>query len=222
MVKQMHLLPRRAGLAVQAFHDYWRHPHGTMGRQVTSVVRYVQSHRLDTPHLGPAQARFDGVVESWYASVDAARAVAQEPTYAGYLAASAARFVDQRGIRGVLACEEAVAERPATSDAADLAWDHERAATAIKLFQFVERERADRGAPPAVDLLGPFRHVRSRPAPIPGKAASAAPFVRVEELWWPTLSAFEAGVAAAPQAWDAFLADPGQAVVLLTQAERFL
>src|SRR3546814_13240624 len=63
--KMYGLIPRKQGMGRDEFHDYYRHPHGTMGRNMTTMRGYVQNHQIDTDRLGPGQARFDAVAEIW-------------------------------------------------------------------------------------------------------------------------------------------------------------
>ena len=37
MIRFFALLPRRPDIDRQRFHDHWRHPHGTMGRQIPGM-----------------------------------------------------------------------------------------------------------------------------------------------------------------------------------------
>jgi hypothetical protein len=48
------------------------------------------------------------------------------------------------------------------------------------------------------------------------------PYLGVRQLWWPTVSTFEAGVRNDPDAFNQLVAKVGSAVTLLAQAERFL
>src|SRR3546814_7697428 len=54
------------------------------------------------------------------------------------------------------------------------------------------------------DRIGAFRHVRSFAIDAVHKGTS--PFIGARELWWPTLSDFERGVAGDRAAFDALLA----------------
>src|SRR3546814_20497817 len=59
--KMYGLIPRKQGMGRDEFHDYYRHPHGTMGRNMTTMRGYVdrQSNpselqslmRIPFPHL---------------------------------------------------------------------------------------------------------------------------------------------------------------------------
>src|SRR3546814_7907151 len=43
--KMYGLIPRKQGMGRDEFHDYYRHPHGTMGRNMTTMRGYVQNHQ---------------------------------------------------------------------------------------------------------------------------------------------------------------------------------
>lgn len=228
MVKQVLLLPRRPDLSPQQFHDHWRHPHATMARRIRMLRGYVQNHRLDTPALGPEQARYDGVVEAWFESEESARSVVEDLIYADFLAEDELNFIDHSGMQGMLVDEEVLAEGPgAETGQADALWDHAGAPFTIKILQLVQEQGeqpwADDGEGERARRLGALRRVRSRPAGSAGDWGDGTAdqmFLGVHELWWPTVSAFERGIAAAPEEWQSFLERPARAVTLLTQAER--
>jgi uncharacterized protein (TIGR02118 family) len=222
------LLPRRSDLSPQQFHDHWRHPHATMARRIGLLHGYVQNHRLDTPALGPEQTRYDGVVEAWFESDETARSVVEDPIYSGFLAEDELNFIDHGGMQGMLVDEEALpVALGAENGDPDALWDHAAAPFTIKILQLVQEQGEQ---PWAGDddaeigrRLGALRQVRSRPAGSAGDwgdGTADLAFIGVHELWWPTLSAFEQGIAAAPAQWRSFLDRPARAVTLLTQAER--
>src|SRR3546814_2704183 len=70
------------------------------------------------------------------------------------------------------------------------------------------------------DRIGAFRHVRSFAIDAVHKGTS--PFIGARELWWPTLSDFERGVAGDRAAFDALLAQAGQHYTMLASAERVI
>jgi uncharacterized protein (TIGR02118 family) len=80
VIKLTCAIRRREGLSAEEFHRYWLEEHGPFaGRLLESlgVLRYVQSHTLDTDlnvaladSRGAAEA-YDGVVEVWFDSLDA-------------------------------------------------------------------------------------------------------------------------------------------------------
>jgi hypothetical protein len=68
--------------------------------------------------------------------------------------------------------------------------------------------------------IGALRHERNYPSrEIHG---DKPPYLGVRQLWWPTLSAFEAGVRKDRDAFNHLIDKAGSAVTLLAQAERLL
>lgn len=227
MVKTFAAIPRRKDISRQQFHDHWRHPHGTLSRKITTLRGYVQSHQVDCPMLGPDQTRYDGITELWYDSVHDATTMTNEPAYIRYNKPDEPLFVDMDGLIFVLMREEVIASRPDINDwpsEADIAWSPWDWAVSTKLIQLVHadadpawasEEDADLGR-----RIGALRHVRSYPlAEVHG---DAPPFTGVRELWWPTISAFEAGVAGNPEAFAALITRVPQSTTLLCAAERVI
>lgn len=220
-------LHRRTDRTEQAFHDHWRHPHGTLGLGVAGARHYVQSHRIDTPLLEPSPTRFDGVVEVWFDCVDDAFNRPNDPVYKTHLGPDEPNFVDMDKTRFLIAQEEVLLAGLGPRHDADEAschWSEHKRPLAIKLIQFYHRDDKDWMTSEDLALgraIGALRHVRSRPHP--AAAARMEPmFAGVRELWWPTLSAFEAGVADGKDAWHALVGRSGAAINLVAQAERYL
>jgi len=219
-------LPRRQDVSVQVFHDHWRHPHGTFGRRISTVRRYVQSHRIDTELLGEEQPMYDGIVEVWFDNVSDALTLGEHPTYRRYLVPDEPRFIDMDGLRYVFTNERIVAsgqDPAAVRDEADLDWAPEVRPTSIKLIQFeTDASGAGGDEQEIADLagrLGALRHARCVPAV--EIHPEGADFTGVRELWWPTLTALENAVTADREAWRRLLAPP-HLVSVVAQAERFL
>jgi hypothetical protein len=217
-------LPRRADVSKQYFHDHWRHPHGTWGRRISTVQRYVQSHRLDCDLLPQSQTRFDGVVEVWIDGFSDARSLPDHPTYRKYLVPDEPNFIDMDKIIFIFAREDIVRSGPDPMEetgSADFAWREDQAPTTVKLIQLAELAPGTDG--PSVDeramgdSLGALRHVRSHSIP----TLTIDRHYGIRELWWPTLSAFEEGVERSPHTMSALLDDRSQ-TTLLCQAERML
>lgn len=227
MIKICELLPPRADISLQAFHDHWRHPHGTIARNIRQVRRYVQNHRIPSDVVGPNPTRFEGIGEGWFDTIEDCLALADVPYMVSTILVDEKRFLDRDGVKILFLAEEVIssgahagAHLRTKTDISDydLQWSDNDRALSIKLFQVIE----DQGDAPwqnADDAelghrIGAFRHVRSTPVVTP------APYVGLRELWWPTLTAFERGVRNAPDAWTTLQARPAKAFCLLTQAER--
>ena len=106
MIKLTFAVRRRADVAPEEFHRYWRDEHGPLVRSFQAVLgirRYVQVHRLDTPFNDALRASrnalepFDGIAELWWDDLDALTAGASttEGLAAGEaLLADEGRFID--------------------------------------------------------------------------------------------------------------------------------
>lgn len=228
MIQFFALIPRLEGVSSSEFHDHWRHPHGTMGRNIPSLRTYVQSHQIHTDLLGPGQAQFEGIAESTFDTNDDAANFGADPYYVQHIQPDEPNFVDQARLEWLNTEEEVLVSRRCESEGAsfpDALWLNLDLPVSIKLLQFV---RADGPAEWAGDddadlgsRIGALRHVRNHPS----KAVhgDTPPYIGVRQLWWPTRSAFDAGVSNDREAFDQLVRKGGvNAVTLLAQAERFL
>lgn len=224
-IKTVAMLPRHPELPEQAFHDHWRHPHGTLGARISTVRRYVQSHRLHTAHLGDDPAIYDGIVELWFDNLADATSLPEHPAYRRDLVPDEPRFIDMDGLRFVVTREEVVSsshDPRSVTDERDLAWDPDARPTAIKLIQLLHPDAPADGSDEAVELAARVRALRHgfcTPArEIHGDGADVS---GVRELWWPTLTALEAGIHGDREAWARLVGQPG-VTNLVAHAERLL
>jgi uncharacterized protein (TIGR02118 family) len=102
VIKLVFNIRRRADIEPVEFYRYWKDEHGPLVRSVADtlgIVRYVQSHTVDTPINDLLQAsrntepRYDGVAELWWASMDDFVSRSSDPAAQ---AASAALLEDER------------------------------------------------------------------------------------------------------------------------------
>ncbi|CAA9238240.1 MAG: hypothetical protein AVDCRST_MAG52-1452 [uncultured Blastococcus sp.] len=225
MIRFFSLLPRRDGVTSQRFHDHWRHPHGTMGRVIPGLNSYVQAHQVHTDLLAPEQSEYEGVAISDFDSPAAATGLLTEPQYVDHVAPDEPSFQDLSRVRFLSTDEEVLQPRLAAGPhEADAQWNVLERPTSIQLLQFVHRDGDAAWATDDDDglarAIGTFRHARNRPnATVHG---DDPPFIGARQLWWPTVSAFEDGVAAAPEAFRRLVGQDGHAITMLTQSERFL
>jgi hypothetical protein len=221
-VKLFACIPRRIDVSRQFFHDHWRHPHGTMGLSIKSIRRYVQSHQIDCAFLGQSQTRFEGCAEVGFGSVEDAIAFANDPIYREHVVPDESLFIDMPSLRHVVCDEEVIQAEESSGGVAD--WRHDNRPVSIKLIQFVEEDGPDRWDRADDALLGgrllAHRHVRSRPSP--QAHPDAAFFLGVRELWWPSLSDFENGIAQASDSWSEMISRPQKSTTMLVQAERYI
>jgi hypothetical protein len=220
-------LPRRKDITAQQFHDHWRHPHGTLARSISTIRNYVQSHQLPCDLLGPDQGLYDGIPEVAWESAADGMGLATHPTYVRDLIPDEPKFIDMERIFFLFTTEEVLQSLPDPNEPGepgDHAWREETRSTSIKLIQLI-RAADEAGLAGTDDLalgrrLGAFRHVRCqqyRPLHEQGHE-----FIGVREMWWPTLTAFERGVARDPAAFAQLKQRAGGSVTLLAVAERFL
>ena len=88
MIKLTFAVRRRADVAPEEFHRYWRDEHGPLVRSFQATLgirRYVQVHRLDTPFNDALRGSrdalepFDGTAELWWDDLDALTAGSSTP-----------------------------------------------------------------------------------------------------------------------------------------------
>lgn len=226
MIRFFSLIPRRPDIDRQRFHDHWRHPHGTLGRQIPGMLTYVQAHQFDSDRLGPGQDEYDGVAMPSFDSATDAAALVDEPLFVDDIRPDEPLFQDLPRVVFFITEEEVLLSRPAigTGTAADRRWDVLERPTSIHLLQFVHLDgNPDWAGPDDAELglrIGALRHAVNRPNAEVHR--DGAPFLGTRQLWWPTLTAFQDGVDADPAAFDELLARAGRAVTMLAVSERFL
>jgi hypothetical protein len=81
MVKHFVLIPKRADVANEVFHEHWRDNHSQLAMMIRSLERYTQSHRLEPAAPGWSQSPFDGIAECGFADLDGAYGLSTNPDY---------------------------------------------------------------------------------------------------------------------------------------------
>lgn len=225
MIQFFALIPRVEGISSQEFHDHWRHPQGTMGRMIPTLRNYVQAHQIHTDLLGSDQAQFEGIAESTFDTVKDAMEFGQEPYSKKYVQPDEHNFVDVPRLEW-LNTKEVLVPRANLQDGASYAdslWLHLDLPVSIKLLQFIRRDGNPNWAgSDDMELgrrIGALRHVRYPSREIHCDNPS---YLGVRQLWWPTVSAFEAGVRNDRDVFNQLIKKAGCAVTLLAQAERLL
>jgi uncharacterized protein (TIGR02118 family) len=225
-------MARKDSVSLQEFHDHYRHPHGTMGTQISTLHAYVQSHQIDTPLLGDSQRRFEAIAELWYENAKDLLDFRNEPTMSSYLNEDEANFVDLKATRLFIGEEEVLTSQPDKSlieaDRANGEFRLSNRPLSVKVIQFMGPEAGSEWCSPEDEALGlrlgVFRHVRCHPTTpstiVPSRKQRAPDFVGVRELWWPTVTAFQKAVEADQTAWRELIARD-HVHTLLAQAERW-
>lgn len=220
-------MPRLSSVSEREFHDHYRHPHGTLALTIRLVKAYVQSHRVHSDLLNEEQAYFEGCAEVWFDSIADVQSLPEDPDYRRYLAPDEPLFIDMERVAFHFLDEEIVESCASTAHHArdeDVIWRPDRLPTSAKLIQFVQEDGKLRwDGEDDLELgrrLGALRHVRCRPISALHPEGSFA--IGIRELWWPTLSALEAGVEQDRDAWDALIGRPSRSIAMVALAERFL
>lgn len=226
-IKMFGAIPRAPQLTPQQFHDHYRHPHGTLGRHLSKMRGYVQSHQVHSNLLDERQTRFEACAEVWLDSVEDAANFGEDPIYLRDVKHDELNFVDMPNLSWAFVEEEVLMSGPDFGEGTtpgDALWRLDNRPNSFKLIQFIEVEGSqswdqdnDR------DLgrsIGALRHVRSRPVPAIHPDGCFA--VGVRELWWGSQTGMEAGIAANPAAWQELLNRPITATSLFANAERFI
>ena len=221
------LIPKKPGLTSEEFHDYYRHPHGTMGRGVTTMRAYVQSHQIHTDRLGDDQAIYEAVAEVWQDNLEDVLNFRTEKIIKQYILEDEPKFIDMDRLAFFIGEEEVVSSGPRQEiglHAGDELWNPANRPTSVKLLHFVKADgNPDWAHADDKDIglaLGALRHVRCHPCA--GFYGAEQPgFLGVQELWWPSRTVFHKAVDANPELFAQFIARAGSSVSLLANAERW-
>jgi hypothetical protein len=220
-VKIFAFLPRKAGIGAGAFHTLWRHPHGTLARDIDTFTRYLQAHRVDGVGLPGAASPHDGAAEMWFATLDDGLGLGGNRYYTEVVIPDESNFIDL----GPFAFRVLTREEPL----ADRGFDPTR--RGVKLVHGIRRPvRASRAEfhdafPDDAEIqlgidLGVTRHVICRALPetygddyVPFDGTqhhwlTPEPFDAIRELWWEDLHAFRDALRARPDAWGRLRASP--------------
>jgi len=230
--KLLAAMARIEGISSQEFHDHYRHPHGTMGMQISTLRQYVQSHQVQTNLLDESQSHFEAVAELWFDNGNDLVHFREEPTMSAYLNGDEPNFCDLRKTRLFIGEEEVLSSAPddllVERDSANGQWRLQNRPLSIKILQFILPAAGEQwygqNDKALGNRLGIFQHVRCHPTSPTTVVASRMnrppDFIGVRELWWPTLTAFERSVAADMQAWHELIVRP-HTHTMLVQAERW-
>ena len=112
MIKVFALLPRRADVSVEYFHDHWRTVHAYHALRISSLRRYVQSHRIGFEVPGLGAAPFEGVAEVWYDDAAAAVGQNEDPDYTEYAKRDEPSFIAVDRLRHVMTNDRIFAGDP--------------------------------------------------------------------------------------------------------------
>ncbi|GAA3704714.1 hypothetical protein GCM10023081_46260 [Arthrobacter ginkgonis] len=226
-IKVFCFIPRRHDFSEKSFHEYWRHPHGTMAKRIKSMQRYIQAHKSVDDQIAPP-APHDGAAEIWFADVDTANRLNEDPNYSDYCGLDEPKFMDL----GPDTFRVLTKERELIPGSLD------QKSRGVKFLHLVRTAgtAADRMLPALENAehlkmakdLGVVAYSVCEALPesyvseLPPQAEvhhwlSLDPYDAVREVWFPDAATYLA--AASTDSWRAFLAAPG---VNLTRSPGFL
>lgn len=190
MIKGIALVAKKAGMADDSFHRYWRDVHGPIALRISALRRYVQSHRLPTPLPGFEHVPYDGVAEVWFDRLEDLTGMPRNPEYVEGAQADEPNFIDTAKLAFLATREHVVIEGPPI--ARDTAW--------IKAI-FLLRRRADMTvaafqdywltghAPQIPRDAGVLRYVQCHQ--LPETYAQGVPaYDGMAELWFESMDSF--------------------------------
>ena len=78
MIKAIYFIKRKPGMALEDFREYWLKEHAALVLKVPGLVKYVQSHTMDSGYR-KHEPLYDGIAELWYENLDDMRKTADTP-----------------------------------------------------------------------------------------------------------------------------------------------
>ena len=227
-LKMFGAIPRKPGITQQYFHDHYRHPHGTMGRRISTMMAYTQSHHFHSDLLGDDQTYFEACAEVWLDRPQDAIDFGKEPNYVEHVLDDEPLFVDLEKLEFLFSEEEVLQGGVDWNDPeatyGDKLFRLDTRPISVKFLQFII-SNGDKPWDQDNDLeLGQkicaLRHVRCRPNAVVHPDGAFA--IGVRELYWPTQLAMEEGIAQDKSACDELLHRPGKSIQFFATAERFM
>lgn len=226
MIRLFAMLTRLPSVTPEYFHDHWRHSHGTYGSTIPGRS-YVQAHQVQTDLLPVDQDLHEAISIIKFDSLGEAGGLVNDPQYYDWILPDEPLFLDKSANEWFASEEEVLVPRFRRQDGANYAdslWYHLDRPVSYQILQFVRPDgNPDWADPDDADLgvrVGALRHARNHP--VRALYGDAPPFLGARQLWWPTRTAFEDGVAADPAAFQELLARAGNAWTVLVQSERFV
>jgi uncharacterized protein (TIGR02118 family) len=84
MIKGIAFISRKAGMAVEEFHRYWRDDHAPLALKMKTLRRHVQSHRSTHDFPGFENCPYGGAAEIWYDDLETLFSLSNDPDYADH------------------------------------------------------------------------------------------------------------------------------------------
>ena len=110
MIKAIYFIKRKPGMSLEAFREYWLKDHAALVLKVPGLVKYVQSHTMDSGYR-KHEPIYDGIAALWYENLDDMRKTATAPTSRETLADDE-KFLDMSKFAFILTKERVQKENP--------------------------------------------------------------------------------------------------------------
>ena len=191
MVKVFALLPKKPDISNEQFHRHWREVHAPLALRISSLRRYVQSHRLPQQIPGFSSPPYEGVAEVWFDNLETALRMRKSPEYLEGAFQDEPNFIDTVGLTRLVTRENVVLAGPEitkdTPGVKGLFLVKRKPGISVAEFQDYWRTRH---APLVPKTPGLRRYVQCHVLPETYETATPA-YDGVAELWWPDLATFE-------------------------------
>ena len=115
MIKAIYFIKRKPGMELEAFREYWLKDHAALVLKVPGLVKYVQSHTMDTGYR-KREPIYDGIAELWYENLDDMRKTADAPISRETMADNE-KFLDMSRFAFILTKERVQKENPVEPNA---------------------------------------------------------------------------------------------------------
>jgi uncharacterized protein (TIGR02118 family) len=212
MVKGFALIVKKPGISEEQFHSHWRGIHAQLALRITSLRRYVQSHRLPGLTASFPSPRFDGAAEIWFDNLDAALQMRESLEYLEGAYKDEPNFINQPELRWLATQENiVVAGAPMAKNATcvkGVFLVKRKPGLSVAEFQDYWRMKHAPLVPRTPHLL---RYVQCHVLPETYESDTPPAYDGVAELWWPNVEKFT-------ESW----ASPELQVEQLTDAKQFV
>ncbi|MGE0820492.1 MAG: EthD domain-containing protein [Candidatus Binatia bacterium] len=212
MVKGFALLTKRPDISDEQFHSHWRGIHAELALRITSLRRYVQSHRIPDASASFSPAPFHGAAEVWYDDLATAVGMRTNPQYLEGAYKDEPNFIDQPALKWLATTENVVVAGPPIAKDAPLVKGlflvKRKPGLSVAEFQDYWRNKHAPLVPRTPHLV---RYVQCHVLPETYDSEYPPGFDGVAELWWPDLAKFK-------ESW----ASPEIQVEQLSDAKKFV
>jgi uncharacterized protein (TIGR02118 family) len=192
MIKVFALLPKKPGISDEQFHSHWRGVHAQLALRITSLRRYVQSHRLSQQIPGFVTTPYEGAAEVWFDDLNAAERMRETPEYLEGAFKDEPNFIEMSGLTRLVTRENVVVAGPAmTKDFScvkGLFLVKRKPGMSVAEFQDYWRNRHAPLVPRTPHL---FRYVQCHVLPETYESDPPPVYDGVAELYWPDLAKFQ-------------------------------